>query len=75
MEFAAVCRVHAVCARWRADRPGPKTPGAGPAGSGEEIGTIVLVWDNLSVHLRAGLRAFTGAQPWLQVFRLPALRA
>jgi hypothetical protein len=24
---------------------------------------IVLVWDNLSVHLRAELRAFTAAQP------------
>jgi transposase len=26
------------------------------------------VWDNLKVHLRA----FTGAQAWLRVFRLPA---
>jgi DDE superfamily endonuclease len=34
-------------------------------------GAIVLVWDNLSVHLRAELRAFTGAQAWLRVFRLP----
>jgi hypothetical protein len=25
-------------------------------------GVIVLVWDNLNVHLRAELRAFTGAQ-------------
>jgi transposase len=32
----------------------------------------VLIWDNLNVHLRAGLRAFTAAQPWLRVFRLPA---
>ena len=37
MLLPAVCRVHAVCARWRADRRGPKTPGAGPAGSGQEI--------------------------------------
>jgi hypothetical protein len=35
-------------------------------------GTIVLVWDNLSVHLRAELRVFTRAQAWLRVFRLPA---
>src|SRR5256886_4211932 len=35
-------------------------------------GAIVLVWDNLNVHLRAELRAFTDAQAWLRVFRLPA---
>jgi hypothetical protein len=31
-------------------------------------GNVVLVWDNLRVHLRA----FTGAQARLRVFRLPA---
>ena len=35
-------------------------------------GNIVLIWDNLNVHTRAELRAFTGAQPWLRVFQLPA---
>ncbi|HEV2251557.1 MAG TPA: transposase [Streptosporangiaceae bacterium] len=35
-------------------------------------GNVVLVWDNLSVHLRAELWDFTGAQAWLRVFRLPA---
>ena len=35
-------------------------------------GVIVLVWDNLPVHLRAELRAFTSAQPWLRVFQLPS---
>jgi hypothetical protein len=35
-------------------------------------GNIVLIWDNLSVHKRAELRAFTGAQPWLRVYQLPA---
>jgi hypothetical protein len=35
-------------------------------------GIIVLIWDNLNVHLKAELRAFTSAQAWLQVFRLPA---
>jgi DDE superfamily endonuclease len=35
-------------------------------------GNIVLVWDNLSIHLRAELRAFTAAQPWLEVFQLPS---
>jgi hypothetical protein len=35
-------------------------------------GVIVLAWDNLPVHLRAELRAFTSAQPWLRVFQLPA---
>jgi len=35
-------------------------------------GNIVLVWDNLPVHLGPELRAFTIAQAWLRVFRLPA---
>jgi hypothetical protein len=35
-------------------------------------GNIVLIWDNLNVHLCAELRAFTGAQPWLRVFQLPS---
>ena len=35
-------------------------------------GVVVLVWDNLNVHRRAELRAFTDAQAWLRVFRLPA---
>ena len=35
-------------------------------------GNVVLVWDNLNVHLGAELRAFTAAQAWLRVFRLPA---
>ena len=35
-------------------------------------GVVVLVWDNLNVHLGAELRDFTGAQAWLRVFRLPA---
>jgi hypothetical protein len=35
-------------------------------------GVIMLVWDNLNVHRRAELRAFTDAQAWLRVFRLPA---
>jgi hypothetical protein len=35
-------------------------------------GNVVLVWDNLNVHLGPELRAFTGAQAWLRVFRLPA---
>jgi transposase len=33
---------------------------------------VVLVWDNLNVHLGAELCAFTGARAWLRVFRLPA---
>jgi transposase len=33
---------------------------------------MVLVWDNLNVHLRAELRAFTAARPWLGVFQLPS---
>ena len=35
-------------------------------------GVIVLIWDNLNVHLHAELRAFTSAQPWLRVFQLPS---
>ena len=37
-------------------------------------GNIVLVWDNLSVHKRAELRAFPGAQPWLRVVLDAGLR-
>ena len=37
-------------------------------------GVVVLVWDNLNVHRRAELRAFTDAQAWLRVFRLPLTR-
>jgi putative transposase len=33
---------------------------------------MVLVRDNLNVHLRPELRAFTAAQPWLRVFQLPS---
>jgi len=33
---------------------------------------VVLIWDNLNVHLGPELRAFTIAQAWLRVFRLPA---
>ena len=35
-------------------------------------GVIVLIWDNLNVHLRAELCAFTTAQAWLRVFQLPS---
>jgi hypothetical protein len=35
-------------------------------------GIIVLAWDNLPVHLRAELRAFTSSQPWPRVFQLPS---
>ena len=35
-------------------------------------GVIVLVWDNLNVHLHAQLRSFTSAQEWLRVFQLPS---
>jgi DDE superfamily endonuclease len=35
-------------------------------------GNVVLIWDNLNVHPRAELRAFTSAQAWLRVVRLPA---
>jgi transposase len=35
-------------------------------------GNIVLVWDNLNVHLRKELSAFITARPWLEVFQLPS---
>jgi transposase len=35
-------------------------------------GNIVLIWDNLNVHLRAELRAFIAAQAWLEVSQLPS---
>ncbi|MEV6869061.1 transposase, partial [Streptosporangium subroseum] len=39
-----------------------------------ELGApIVLVWDNLSLHLVAGMRAFAQENAsWLTVFQLPA---
>jgi hypothetical protein len=37
-------------------------------------GNVVLVWNNLPVHLGAKLRAFTGAQARLRAFRLPLMR-
>ena len=37
-------------------------------------GNIVLIWDNLNVHLKAELRAFTDTQAWLRVSRLPHTR-
>src|SRR6266704_1149115 len=35
-------------------------------------GVVVLIWDNLNVHLGPELRDFTSAQPWLRVFQLPS---
>jgi transposase len=36
-------------------------------------GPIVLVWDNVRLHLTAGMRAFIDANAeWLTVFQLPA---
>jgi DDE superfamily endonuclease len=35
-------------------------------------GNIILIWDNLPVHLRTELRAFTAAQAWLRVLQLPS---
>lgn len=34
-------------------------------------GPLVLVWDNLSVHHSARMRALIAARPWLTVFFLP----
>jgi transposase len=34
-------------------------------------GVIVLVWDNLNVHLQAQMRQFIEVTPWLRVFYLP----
>jgi DDE superfamily endonuclease len=34
---------------------------------------VILVWDNLTTHISAAMRAFTGAHPdWLTKTRLPA---
>ncbi|WP_435862528.1 IS630 family transposase [Streptomyces phaeochromogenes] len=35
-------------------------------------GPIVLVWDNLNVHLAAGMRQFIARQDWLTVYQLPS---
>ncbi|SET43110.1 transposase, partial [Nonomuraea wenchangensis] len=34
-------------------------------------GPIVLIWDNVSTHLDARMRALIEARPWLTVFYLP----
>ncbi|MFG2306183.1 transposase [Actinacidiphila glaucinigra] len=35
-------------------------------------GPIVLVWDNVGLHLSRAMRAWTAARAWLTVFQLPA---
>ncbi|WP_425579556.1 IS630 family transposase [Streptomyces coacervatus] len=35
-------------------------------------GPIVLVWDNLNVHLAYGMRQFIARQAWLTVYQLPS---
>jgi transposase len=35
-------------------------------------GPIVLVWDNLNVHLAYGIRQFIDRQDWLTVYQLPS---
>ncbi|MEU9959728.1 transposase [Streptomyces sp. NPDC050982] len=35
-------------------------------------GPIVLVWDNLDVHLAAGMRQFIAGRDWLTVYQLPS---
>lgn len=35
-------------------------------------GPIVLVWDNVGLHLSRAMRAWTTARDWLTVFQLPA---
>ncbi|MEU0413226.1 transposase [Streptomyces griseorubiginosus] len=35
-------------------------------------GPIVLVWDNLNVHLAYGMRQFIARQDWLTVYQLPS---
>ncbi|MEU2871952.1 transposase [Streptomyces olivoreticuli] len=39
----------------------------------QQLGTpLVLVWDNLNVHLDARLRAFIDAHDWITSFQLPS---
>ncbi|MFJ9864267.1 transposase [Streptomyces sp. NPDC101165] len=35
-------------------------------------GPIVLIWDNLNVHLAAGMRQFIAERDWLTVYQLPS---
>ncbi|MEU8888718.1 transposase [Streptomyces sp. NPDC048442] len=35
-------------------------------------GPIVLIWDNLNVHLAAGIRQFIDVRDWLTVYQLPS---
>lgn len=34
-------------------------------------GPIVLIWDNVNIHVDARMRSLIDARPWLTVFRLP----
>ena len=54
-------------ARKRARRVREAVRGNGPV---DKAGTAPRI--DFTVHLKAELRAFTGAQAWLRVFRLPA---
>ncbi|MEU8882776.1 transposase [Streptomyces hydrogenans] len=49
-------------------------PVAAPYDAGVELkGPIVLVWDNLRLHLTVGIKEFIAANAeWLTVFQLPA---
>jgi len=58
--------VHAVCARRRTDRRGPKTPGAGPARDGEEIEQRVPA-AAIAAELRVSERS---VRRWRQAWRL-----
>ncbi|WP_253917142.1 transposase [Streptomyces sp. MNP-20] len=43
------------------------------AAAHQQLGTpLVLVWDNLNVHLDARLRAFIDAHNWITSFQLPS---
>ena len=35
-------------------------------------GPIVLVWDNLNIHVSAAMAELIAARPWLTVYRLPS---
>ena len=61
--------MHAVCARRRADRRGPQAPGAGPAGSGQEIRTGAAVPAVIAAELRVSERS---VRRWRQACWPPA---
>jgi putative transposase len=70
-----ICRVHHGGRRRNDRRKGFTETGCAwllDAACQQLAGPIVLVWDNLTVHVSAAMAALAAARPWLTACRLPA---